>query len=163
MPLPTLVKILAVPPPIIKVNLEGSGNTMSLVVGRANIITRISSLEDFTVTISPLDSVKILAVPPIIKAALNPLPIWVNILPPAENINANVGPLPAMVGSANIFTHIGNGFSVAFAIGQANIVTKIGSGDLITAAIGQANIVTHVNLEGSGAIPNMGKYISIAC
>jgi hypothetical protein len=34
------------------VNLEGSGNTMSLVVGRANIITRISSLEDFTVTIS---------------------------------------------------------------------------------------------------------------
>jgi RTX toxin RtxA len=46
-----------------------------------------------------------------------------------------------MVGSANIFTHIGNGFSVAFAIGQANIVTKIGSGDLITAAIGQANIV----------------------
>jgi hypothetical protein len=37
------------------VNLEGSGNTMSLVVGRANIITRVSSLEDYTVTISPLD------------------------------------------------------------------------------------------------------------
>jgi RTX toxin RtxA len=41
------------------------------------------------------------------------------------NIFTKVGngiTLAAMVGSANIFTHIGNGFSVAFAIGQANIV-----------------------------------------
>jgi RTX toxin RtxA len=119
----------------------GNGFSVAFAIGQANIVTKM-----------------ILAVPPIIKAALNPLPIWVNILPPAENINANVGPLPtlvkklaptdtikaalmplptngitlaAMVGSANIFTHIGNGFSVAFAIGQANIVTKIGSGDLM--------------------------------
>jgi RTX toxin RtxA len=112
-------------------------------LGVGNIATKVGD-GDVIVGMFGVGNVLTLAFPPIIKAALNPLPIWVNILPPAENINANVGPLPTLV------KNIGNGFSVAFAIGQANIVTKIGSGDLITAAIGQANIVTHVNLEGSG-------------
>jgi hypothetical protein len=65
----------------------------------------------------------------LVVAALNPLPIWVNILPPTENINANVGPLPTLVkklisallfGLANIVTHVGDGDNYLLMLGVGN-------------------------------------------
>jgi hypothetical protein len=88
----------------------------------------------------------------------------VNILPPAENINANVGPLPTLVKKLaptdtikaalmpsptwvrTLPTPNRDGFSAALMIGggTANIFTKVGNGITLAAMVGSANIFTHI-------------------
>jgi hypothetical protein len=50
-----------------------------------------------------------------------------------------------LAGYANIFTHVGDGFSAALMIGgTANIFTKVGNGITLAAMVGSANIFTHI-------------------
>ena len=133
-------------------------NTFVLAKGNLNIITKVSSLDDFSVTISPLDGVvsdpikesdRILARGDInIGSFLNSAKEGISnlVFSTYDGIkNRNGGMLlGAVFGDANIITHIGYGSTNVLAIGTANIITKVGNGKSIVAAIGRANIITLV-------------------
>ncbi len=135
-------------------------NTYALLKGNLNVVTKVGPMDDFSVTVAPLDGIVADPVAPEDRIlargdiSSNPMGVVNSVISGMETlvdstvsdvVNGTGGVLSGLVlGDANVITHVGRGATNIVAHGKANIITKVGNGRSVVLANGKANILSVV-------------------
>ncbi|MBS8260641.1 hypothetical protein DYI23_10460 [Roseibium polysiphoniae] len=125
------------------VNEAKTSDLFGVLAGKANVITKVGDGGAYVISAGSLGNV-------LTQVGTGNL---VSILLGKANVTTKVGDagdngsgfaVMISAGTANVSTHVGDGFTFMGGLGRANITTKVGDGPMAVLLVGQGNVTVHV-------------------